>query len=68
MTARHQTLLVTFDEPIREDDLQTWINAIRLMDRVVDVEPAEVGNLELHAARMQLRDDAYDAWKDVFDL
>lgn len=66
--ARHQTLLVTFEEPIHEDDLKAWIQAIQLLDGVAGVEPGEVSNHAIHAARMQLRSDAYEAWAEVFGI
>lgn len=60
MTSRYQSLTVTFDEPIREDDLETWIRAIYLLDKVVDVEPESIDNLAKHQAKRELRKELQD--------
>ena len=59
MTSRYDTLTVTFEEPIREDDLQVWIDAIRLMDKVESVEPGRVDDLAKHKAKRELRQELF---------
>jgi hypothetical protein len=39
MTDRYNGIVVIFDEPIREDDLEIWVNAIRIMKKVIKVIP-----------------------------
>ena len=57
MTNRYDTLTVTFEEPIREDDLETWLDAIRLMDKVDMVEPGRIDGLAKEKAKRELRDE-----------
>lgn len=49
MTTRYNTLTVVFDEEIREDDLDHWINAIRMLRKVIDVQPGGSGHDFEHA-------------------
>jgi len=63
MTSRYDTLTVTFKEPIREDDLENWIQAIYLMDKVESVEKDAVNDLEKHKAKRELQDDLWDMLK-----
>lgn len=60
MTTRYDTLTVVFEESIREDDLQTWIDAITLMDKVQSVEPGTVNRIAKIKAKRELRDELRD--------
>lgn len=57
MTDRYHALLVTLDKEIRDDDLENWINAIRMMRRVVSVEPACKDDFKFHSAKDQIRSE-----------
>ena len=59
MTSRYEAITVTFEEPIREDDLQVWIDAIRLMDKVQAVEPGRVDRIEKLKAKRELRQELF---------
>ena len=56
MTTRLKGLVVHFDQDIREDDAENWINAIRMMQHVEDVTPLETTH-EDHNARMRVRSE-----------
>lgn len=60
MTSRYNTLTVTFEEPIREDHLQAWVDAIRLMDKVESVEPGRVEELAKHKAKRELQRELFE--------
>ena len=53
MTTRYNALLVTFEEEIREDDLENWISAFRMFYKVIDVKPAAEATIEHYTAREQ---------------
>lgn len=59
MTSRYDTLTVVFEGPIREDDLQAWIDAIQLMDKVQAVEPGRVDRIEKMKAKQELRRELF---------
>lgn len=65
MTDRYRTLTVTFDQDIREDDLEAWITAIYLMDHVSDVTPGGVDNMELHVAKSEIYDAVRQSIEDA---
>ena len=65
MTDRTNCLLVTLEEPMREDDAEVVMNAIRMLRHVLDVrhvvsEPAD------WAARTQERRRIWSQINDVF--
>lgn len=41
MTERYDALTVVFDKEIREDDLQHWIDAIKMLRNVIEVIPVK---------------------------
>jgi hypothetical protein len=53
MTTRYNAVLVTFENEIREDDLENWINAFRMFHHVVDVRPVAENSFEHITAREQ---------------
>lgn len=59
MTSRYDALTVTFEEPIREDDLQAWITAISLMDKVESVEPGRIDRIAKHKAKQELIEELF---------
>lgn len=70
MTDRVQALTVIFDKPIRIDDAQKWIDAIRLMNRVLNVVPHISENMEMEIAQnraeSKLREQMMDVlWPDM---
>jgi hypothetical protein len=60
MTNRYDTLTVILEEPIREDDLENWIKAITLMDKVISVETGRVDDIALKKAQRELKDELLD--------
>lgn len=68
MSNRYDTITVTLEEPLNEEYVEELTRSIELLDGVVDAEPGRVSNMELHTARQQLKEDAYEAWKEVFDI
>lgn len=54
MTDRYKALVVTLDAPIRSDDAELVMNAIRAMRCVCDVSPI-VDDASSHADRMMVR-------------
>lgn len=67
MTTRYNTITVTLEESVRADDIQAWINAIRLMEGVADAEPGTPDGIEFYAAKRQVRDDVLNEVSDVLD-
>ena len=55
MTDRYNAIVVTFDHPIREDDLQEMINAFKLFKNVIHVEAQASDDISLQVAREQER-------------
>lgn len=64
---RHNTITVTLEEPLDEEYVEELCTAIEMIDGVTDAEPGTVNNLELHAAKQQLRGDAFEAIDSVFE-
>ena len=65
MTTRHSGLIVTLEHDIREDDLESVMEAIRHIRFVAAVDPVPGSNLGVHMAKRQLR---FDLMKKVLDL
>lgn len=65
MTTRYSGVLVTFDREIREDDLESLMEALRHFRHVVRVEPAPVDGWDVAMAKSQLRRELH---KKVYDL
>lgn len=60
MTDRHTAYIVTLDQPIREDDAEQIINALRHIRGVIDVRPVVAGIEQMSGAiRMQ------SAWREA---
>ncbi len=56
MTTRYNAVTVVFEKEIREDDLQHWIDAIKLLRSVISVEPVEESSSWDHeAAKLQAK-------------
>lgn len=55
MTDRYNVLTVVLDEPIRDDDCQPIINAIKQIRHVAHVTGKDVDNFDVHAAKAQLQ-------------
>ncbi len=67
MTDRFNSVTVVFDHDIREDDLENWINAIRMMRNVIEVIPVAEGNSlsgGYYQAKYELRNLVYGCLKD----
>jgi len=64
MTDRHTAYIVTLEEPMREDDAEATLNALRQIRGVLDVRPVIAGMEQMSGAiRMQA------AWrKALYDL
>lgn len=54
MTDRINALVVTFDEAIREDDAQRYIELFKVIRGVIDVRPV-MRDMDAHIAREQAR-------------
>ncbi len=59
MTERFKGLLVTFETDVREDDLDVFINAIKLMKRVIAVKPIPSRNIDNEIAEDRVRRDLH---------
>ena len=67
MTDRLNGVTVVFEKPIRDDDAEYLINAIRMLKHVVRVEPIiRTGDSELEQIRIksEIRDKLYAFMKD----
>jgi len=68
MTDRIHALTVVLDKDIRDDDVETIIQAIQMIRHVADVR-THVADLKTHAARARVREDLRDRifqlWKDL---
>jgi hypothetical protein len=66
MTDRYNSVTVIFEEEIREDDLENWINAIGMMRKVIKVLPGE-RNIESgkYQAAQEIRQKFFEFWKDI---
>lgn len=68
MTDRYDTLKVVFDQEIREDDLQEWIQAIRMLRNVIEVIPVAstdvFGNGGYYRARHEFQMKLYELARD----
>ena len=56
MTERLKGVVVAFDVDIREDDVQTLVNAIRCFRHVLSVEPV-MANADDWVVEQRVRDD-----------
>lgn len=65
--ARHDTITVTLEEPLDEEYVERLCRAIEMHDGVAAADPGEVDNAAMLAARHQLRGEALDAVRGVFD-
>lgn len=68
MTDRHAGYVVTLESPLREDDAQATLDAIRMIKGVLSVEPI-VSSPEVMAgaarARDEFRQKLYDFVREV---
>lgn len=70
MTDRIRHLTVTLDQDYRDDDVESIVEAIRMIRGVVDVEEGVVEShhhLARTVVRSELRRDLYQAFENVFD-
>jgi len=65
MTDRIKGVVVTFDKDIRVDDAENWINAIRMITGVIDVEPV-LTDIDDHMNRVRIRHEIRGKLYDVF--
>jgi hypothetical protein len=66
MTQRIKGVLVTFDDDIREDDVEPLLAAMRLLRRVISVEPVPA-DISGHIARERARHDlAKQLWEVLY--
>lgn len=63
MTDRYHALIVVLEEPIRSDDAQPIIDAIRMLRGVIDVVP-QVTDLDHHLAVTKAK---YEIAKRLWD-
>lgn len=64
MTDRINGLIVTFDEEIRIDDAERYIELFKAIRHVIDVRPV-VSDMEAHIARTQARYEIADRVLDA---
>lgn len=64
MTDRHAGYIVVLEKPIREDDAESVLNAIRMTKGVISVKPI-VNNVSLEFAHEKARLDILGAIHDV---
>lgn len=67
MTDRYETLTVTLEDPIRSDDIEPLLHAIRLLDGVAGVEPGSEGQGEIHHAKQQLKHEIRQRGWSILD-
>lgn len=66
MTDTVHSLIVVLDNDIRTDDVQSIIDAIKMMRRVIDVSPV-VSDMRSHMAETRARTDLADKlWKVLY--
>lgn len=65
--SKFDTITVTLDEPVHDEDIEHWLNAIRMLDNVADVEAGSVDDMEYQTARTRIRGEVYEALDEVFD-
>jgi hypothetical protein len=68
MTDRIHALVVVLDHDIREDDVESVVQAIKMIRCVADVR-TKVADFETYTARARVREDLrermYKLWKDL---
>jgi len=66
MTDRYNTVTVVFENEIREDDLEHWINAIGMLRKVIKVVPGELNSFDggREQAKHEFRMAAYAFLKE----
>jgi len=59
MTDRINSLVVVFEDPIRVDDAEAYVEAIKLMRGVIKVYPGPVNDIQDYAVREQVKYDIF---------
>lgn len=65
MTDRYNALLVTFEKEIRDDDLQHWVDSLKMFRGVIAVTPACLATSEHYHAKAQARRQLQREMQDV---
>lgn len=63
MTSRYNSVTVTFDQEIREDDIEPLSNAILMLKGVIAVDPSDSGIEHIVAKRQVANDIREDLYK-----
>ena len=66
MTDRYHSLTVVLEKDVREDDAAPLMDAIRLLEGVLDVSP-HVASIEAHMAGRRARQKMSKALMDIID-
>jgi hypothetical protein len=65
LTDRYNSVTVIFEDEIREDDLQHWIDAIGMMRKVLKVVPGPMERgMQRYQAAHEFKMRMYEALKD----
>ena len=64
MTDRYSSIVVVFEENIRDDDAENLLTAIRMLRGVLSVTP-NIANTTEHIAYMRVRSEMLDKLLDV---
>lgn len=65
MTERHAGYVVMLKNDIREDDAEKIVNALRMVQGVIEVKPVINGGIELEIAEERARGTLRDEMREI---
>lgn len=67
MSDKYSALTVVLDNEYRQEDIEELSNAISLLKGVISVSPLLNKNMDIHIARMQVRNDLREKMFNLWD-